>query len=243
MIRLDKRATNELRPLKFTCDYQEFALSSVLVESGKTKVICAVSIEDKVPFFLKGEKQGWLTAEYAMLPGSTDMRTARETLRPAGRSQEISRLIGRSLRAVLKRPCLGERTLTVDCDVLQADGGTRTAAISGAYVAVYITCLKLIKMGVINHMPLNECVAAVSCGIVNDEVLLDLTYNEDTAVSADFNIVATENGSLVEVQGSAEKALYSREKLNEVLALAQAGIKEIIIAQKDTINKWKLNHS
>ena len=243
MTRLDKRQADELRTLKFTADYQEFALASILVESGKTKVICAVSVEDKVPIFLKGEKQGWITAEYAMLPGSTDTRNVRETLRPTGRSQEIARLIGRSLRAVLKGSYLGERTLTVDCDVLQADGGTRTAAISGAYVAVYIACLKLIKMGVIHHMPLSEGLAAVSGGIVDDQVLLDLAYNEDVAASSDFNIVATESGSLVEVQGSAEKVPYNLEKLNEVLILAQNGIKNIIATQKATIDAWKLKHS
>ncbi|MCL2474768.1 MAG: ribonuclease PH [Chloroflexi bacterium] len=241
-MRLDKRQANELRKLKFITDYQEFALASVLVESGKTKVICAVSVEDKVPIFLKGEKQGWITAEYAMLPGSTDTRSARETLRPAGRSQEISRLIGRSLRAVFKAGYLGERTLLVDCDVLQADGGTRTAAISGAYVAVYIACLQLIKMGVICHMPLSEGLAAVSGGIVDGQILLDLAYNEDAAASSDFNIVATESGSLVEIQGSAEKAPYSLAKLNEVLILAQDSIKNIIAVQKAAIDEWKLIH-
>ena len=239
MNRIDQRQTSDLRPIKLTADYQEFALSSVLVETGKTKVICAVSLDEKVPSFMRGGGEGWLTVEYAMMPGSTDLRTAREEQKFNGRNKEIQRLIGRVLRAILQKKRLGERTLVIDCDVLQADGGTRTAAINGAYVAVYIACLKLIKMGLINHIPFSEAVAAVSCGLYNNQAILDLCYSEDIACTCDFNIAMTEREQLVEIQASAEKALFTKEQMDEMLKLAQSGLRKIFQAQKEAIAKWR----
>ena len=239
MNRIDRRQNSELRPIKFTPNFQEFALSSVLVEMGKTKVICSVSLEEKVPPFMRGGGEGWLTAEYAMLPGSTDVRSPRDESRSNGRSKEIQRLIGRALRAVLQKKRLGERTLIIDCDVLQADGGTRTAAINGAYVAAHIACLKLIKMGIINHLPFAEPVGAVSCGLCNGQINLDLCYTEDVACDCDFNIATTQSGQIVEIQASAEKTPFSKKQLDETLDMAQSGLQIVFTLQKDAIENWQ----
>jgi len=239
MNRTDHRLSDSLRPIKFTPNYQEFALSSVLVEMGKTKVICAVSVEEKVPPFMRGGGQGWLSVEYAMLPGSTDTRTLRDEQKTNGRNKEIQRLIGRALRSVLLKKKLGERTLQVDCDVLQADGGTRTASINGAYVAVYLACLKLIKMGVIGCMPLVEPVAAVSCGLLQEELYLDLSFSEDSVCECDFNIAMTESGKIVEIQASAEKAPFSQNQLDAMIKLAQDSLELIFAKQKEIIEFCK----
>ncbi|MFA5628845.1 MAG: ribonuclease PH [Dehalococcoidales bacterium] len=237
--RIDGRNYNELRPVRITLGYQSFAEGSVLIEMGKTKVICAVSVEERVPVFLKGSGTGWITAEYSMLPRSTNTRTQRDSSlgKVSGRSQEIQRLIGRSLRGVADLSELGERSLYVDCDVLQADGGTRTAAITGAYVALYQAMNTLANMGIISSIPLKCAVGAVSVGIVNNNVLLDLCYDEDSKAQADFNIVMTGNGEFVEVQGTAEGKPYSKSTFDEVLSLAGDGITELFKIQQETIDQ------
>jgi ribonuclease PH len=237
MGRIDGRANDELRPLHITLGYQAFAEGSALIELGQTKVICAVSVEDRVPAFLKGQESGWVTAEYAMLPRSTHTRTPRR-ISPdsaAGRNQEIQRLIGRSLRAVVDLHALGERTFTVDCDVLQADGGTRTAAITGGYVALYHAFHNLRKRRVFRSIPLRNAVAATSVGIVLGEKLLDLCYEEDSRASVDFNVVMTDEGQFVEVQGTAEGKPFSRDMIDAMLSIAQSGITNLFAAQKATL--------
>ncbi len=236
-MRIDGRAKDELRPVQITLGYQAFAEGSVLIEQGKTRVLCAVSVEERVPGFLKGQGSGWITAEYAMLPRSTITRTPRDIVsgRIAGRSQEIQRLIGRSLRAVVDLSTLGERTLIVDCDVLQADGGTRTAAITGGYVALFQALSNLKKKGVLEEIPLKAAVAAVSVGIVDGEVLLDLCYDEDYRAEVDFNVVMTDKGEFVEIQGTAETRPFSREIMDSLLSLAEKGIKELFQIQKRVI--------
>lgn len=233
MVRLDGRANDELRPVKMTTGFQAFAEGSALIELGQTRVLCAVSVEDRVPPFLKGSGTGWVTAEYAMLPRATNTRTKRESSdRPKGRSQEIQRLIGRSLRAVTNLKALGEYSLTVDCDVLQADGGTRTAAITGGYVALTLAFKHMMRMGMLANLPLKGAVAATSVGIVKGERLLDLCYEEDSRAEADFNVVMTDRGEFVEVQGTAETTPYSLDSINHVLALASKGIKQLFEVQK-----------
>ena len=218
--------------MRFTFGAQAYAEGSVLVEAGDTKVLCAVSIEDKVPSFLKGQGRGWVTAEYGMLPRSTLTRRAREIGQRDGRSVEIQRLIGRAMRAVVHLDALGERTLTVDCDVLQADGGTRTASITGAYVALHQALGKLVRQGALAAMPLRSSVAAVSVGVVEGEALLDLRYEEDMHAEVDFNVVRTGVGGYVEVQGTAEGAPFSPEQLQAMLALAGKGIAELTALQE-----------
>ena len=218
--------------MRFTFGAQAYAEGSVLVEAGDTKVLCAVSIEDKVPSFLKGQGRGWVTAEYGMLPRSTLTRRAREIGQRDGRSVEIQRLIGRAMRAVVHLDALGERTLTVDCDVLQADGGTRTASITGAYVALHQALGKLVTQGALAAMPLRSSVAAVSVGVVEGEALLDLRYEEDMHAEVDFNVVRTGVGGYVEVQGTAEGAPFSPEQLQAMLALAGKGIAELTALQE-----------
>jgi ribonuclease PH len=237
--RIDGRSYDELRPVRMTLGYQSFAEGSVLIEMGKTKVICAVSVEEKVPSFLKGSGTGWITAEYAMLPRSTSTRTQRDssTGKISGRSQEIQRLIGRSLRGIADLSELGERSLLVDCDVLQADGGTRTAAITGSYVALYQAMNTLANMGIISSIPLKSGVAAISVGIVNSNILLDLCYDEDSKAEADFNIVMTSKGEFVEVQGTAEGKPYSKATFDSVLSLAEKGIRQLLEIQQETIDK------
>jgi ribonuclease PH len=233
MKRADGRAWDELRPLKITPRYQSFAEGSALIELGRTQVVCSVSVEERVPNFLKGGGGGWITAEYAMLPRATTTRTPRDTLgRMAGRNQEIQRLIGRSLRAIADLTALGERTLIVDCDVIQADGGTRTAAITGSYIALYQAMQTLANMGIISSVPLNSAVAATSVGIVHDYKFLDLCYDEDFNAAVDFDVVLTSQGEFVEIQGTAEGKPFSKETIDSLLALAEKGIKELFQIQQ-----------
>jgi ribonuclease PH len=208
-----------------------------LIELGRTRVLCSVSVEDRVPHFLKGEGTGWVTAEYAMLPRSTLTRTPRNLSpeRQAGRNQEIQRLIGRSLRAVTDLAALGERTFTIDCDVLQADGGTRTAAITGGYVALFVALHNLKKRGMLSSIPLKGAVAATSVGIVGREALLDLCYEEDFQAAVDFNVVMTDKGEFVEIQGTAEGKPFSKEAVDSLLALAQKGIKQLLKIQESAL--------
>jgi len=237
MKRADGRAWDELRPMQITPGFQSFAEGSALVELGKNRVLCSVSMEERVPGFLRGGGTGWITAEYAMLPRSTVTRTPRDSSlgRVAGRSQEIQRLIGRSLRAVTDLTALGERTLIVDCDVLQADGGTRTAAITGSYVALHQAMQTLANMGIISSIPLKSAVAATSVGIVHSYQLLDLCYDEDCKAEVDFNVVMTSKGEFVEVQGTAETKPFSRETIDSLLSLAQKGIEQLFQIQQEAL--------
>ena len=233
----DGRAWDELRPVRVTPGIQSFAEGSVLIEMGKTHVLCAVSVEDRVPAFMKGSGNGWVTAEYSMLPRATVTRNQRDSTqgRVNGRSQEIQRLIGRSLRAVVDMSKLGERTLTVDCDVLQADGGTRTAAITGSYIALYLAMQHLVDMGVLKSVPMKSAIAATSVGIVHDNKLLDLCYDEDSIAGVDFNVVMTSKGEFVEIQGTAEGKPFDRDSVDHLLALAEKGIKELFQMQQDVL--------
>lgn len=235
MARIDGRNPNDLRPIRMALDAQIYAEGSVLIETGQTRVLCAVSVEDGVPPFLRGTGQGWITAEYAMLPRSTLTRTPRET-RPKGRTSEIRRLIGRSLRATVDLKALGERTLVVDCDVLQADGGTRTAAISGAYVALHKALETLVHRQELPALPLRTAVAATSVGIVGNKVLLDLCYAEDHDAEVDFNIVMTDAGEFVEIQGTAESKPFTKTRLDEVFTVAESGISQIFAHQRLCLN-------
>ena len=241
MKRADGRAWDELRPIKITPGFQSFAEGSTLIELGKTQVLCSVSMEDRVPAFLRGAGSGWVTAEYAMLPRSTVTRTPRDSSlgRVAGRNQEIQRLIGRSLRVVTDLTALGERTLIVDCDVLQADGSTRAAAITGAYVALYQAMQTLANMGVISSIPLDSAVAAASVGIVHSTMLLDLCYDEDFNAEADFNVVMTSQGKFVEVQGTAETKPFNKEAIDSLLSVAQKGIEQLFQAQQSALETIK----
>jgi ribonuclease PH len=242
MKRGDGRAWDELRPVRVTPGYQSFAEGSALIEMGKTHVLCAVSVEDRVPAFLKGLGGGWVTAEYSMLPRATVTRSQRDSAqgRVSGRSQEIQRLIGRSLRAVADLPALGERTFTVDCDVLQADGGTRTAAITGSYIALYLAMQNMVNMGVLSSIPLKSAIAATSVGIVHDYKLLDLCYDEDSSAGVDFNVVMTSRGDFVEIQGTAEGKPFNKEAVDSLLALAEKGIRELFQIQQDVLKTaWK----
>lgn len=238
--RTDQRRPAELRPVRITPDWLPYAEGSALIEMGETRVVCAASLEERVPQFLRGQGRGWITAEYAMLPRATLQRTAREARRaagPSGRTHEIQRLIGRSLRAVADTALLGERTLTIDCDVLQADGGTRTASITGAYVALAVACRRLLRAGKINRSPLTGEVAAVSVGIVSGVALLDLKYDEDSNAEVDMNIVCTGDNRFIELQGTAEGAPFGREHLDELLKLGEIGIKEIFAFQRAAIER------
>ena len=236
MNRADGRDYDQLRPVTITPGYLDFAEGSVLIEQGKTRLVCSVSVEDRVPPFLKGKGTGWVTAEYAMLPRATVTRGQRG---PSGRSQEIQRLIGRSLRAVTDLAALGERSLVVDCDVIQADGGTRTAAITGAYVALHQAISNLSRMGVLPRVPLQSAVAATSVGLLGKQLMLDLCYDEDSAAGADFNIVMTGKGEFVEIQGTAEGKPYSRETIDLVLNLAEKGIRQLFEIQQAAIASLK----
>jgi len=232
MARPDGRAPDQLRPIVLTRDYLLHPEGSVLVEFGATKVICTASVEDKVPPFLKGQGLGWVTAEYAMLPRSTNTRTPRENRGPSGRSQEIQRLVGRALRAVIDRAKMGERTVWVDCDVIQADGGTRTAAITGGFVAVADALRTLTKPGAPSGPLLRDCVAAISVGIVGGQPLLDLNYGEDSTAEVDMNVVMTGAGAFVEIQGTAEQTPFPKQRLDEMLTLAAAGIARLVALQR-----------
>jgi len=237
--RADGRAWDELRPVHIIPRFQSFAEGSALIELGKTRVLCTVSLDEKVPSFLKGEGSGWITAEYAMLPRSTITRTPREVGRIGGRSQEIQRLIGRSLRAITDLNALGERTLVIDCDVLQADGGTRTAAITGSYVALYQAFQTLVNMGILSSIPLNSAVAATSVGIVHGYQLLDLCYDEDSNAEVDFNVVMTSKGEFVEIQGTAETKPFTKETIDSLLSLAEKGIKQLFQVQQAALEAPK----
>lgn len=231
------RAPDQLREIKLTRDYTCHAEGSVLVEFGKTRVICTVSIEDRVPGFLKGKGQGWLTAEYGMLPRSTGSRMRREATQTSqgGRTMEIQRLIGRSLRAVVDLKKLGERTLTIDCDVIQADGGTRTASITGAYVALVDAVRSLQYEKVLQEDPVNSAIASVSVGIYKGTAVLDLDYVEDSNAETDMNVVMNGDGHFIEVQGTAEGHAFSSEELNEMLSLAEKGINELLEHQTKSL--------
>jgi ribonuclease PH len=237
MQRPSKRAHDQLRPVTITRGYTKHAEGSVLIEFGDTKVLCTASVEDKVPGFLKGKGQGWLTAEYGMLPRSTHTRSDREAARgkQSGRTQEIQRLIGRSLRAVTDLTALGERTIQIDCDVLQADGGTRTASITGAWVAVHDAVSGLITRGALTASPLKDHVAAISVGIYQGMPVLDLDYPEDSACDTDMNIVMTGAGGFVEVQGTAEGAAFTRAEMDHLLELAGTGISQLVALQKQAL--------
>ena len=238
LTRNDGRALDALRPVNITLGAQAYAEGSVIIETGQTRVLCAVSVEDGVPRFLRGKGQGWVTAEYSMLPRSTLTRTPRSSA-TGGRTREIQRLIGRSLRAIVDMEKLGARTLTIDCDVLQADGGTRTASITGAYVALYQAVLGMLKRDDISEMPIKCAVAATSVGIVDDQVMLDLCYEEDFRAEVDFNLVMTDEGEFVEVQGTAEGKPFSRESLNSILTVAEKGIEQLFQAQKEIIDSLR----
>lgn len=236
-IRTGGRAVDQLRSIRITRHYTKHAEGSVLIECGDTKVICTASIEDKVPGFLKGKGQGWLTAEYGMLPRSTHSRMDREAARgkQSGRTQEIQRLIGRSLRAAFDLQAFGERTLHLDCDVIQADGGTRTASITGAMVAAHDAFSRLVERGVLTAVPVKHFVAAISVGVVQGTPVLDLDYVEDSGCDTDMNVVMTEEGHFIEVQGTAEGAAFDRAGMNRLLDLAQAGIADLVTMQKQSL--------
>ena len=234
MPRADGRAPDQLRPIAVTRDFLLHPEGSVLVEFGATKVICTASVEEKVPPFLKGQGQGWVTAEYAMLPRSTNTRTQRESRGPSGRSQEIQRLVGRALRAVIDRGKLGERTVWMDCDVIQADGGTRTAAITGGFIAVADAITRI--PGLQASAAIRDCVAAISVGVVQGQALLDLNYVEDSTAEVDMNVVMTGSGEFVEVQGTAEQVPFSRARLDALLAVAETGIRRLVGLQRRALD-------
>jgi ribonuclease PH len=241
-VRRDGRRPDQLRPLNLILDFTDNPLASVVCELGRTKVLCTVCAEETVPRFLHGSGEGWVTAEYSLLPGSTDRRTEREAAKgkPSGRTQEIQRLIGRSLRAVVDASALGERTFYVDCDVLQADGGTRTASIIGAYVALATALGRLTARGILPRSPIREGLAAISVGLVDGVPVLDLPYEEDARASVDMNVVATASGRLAEVQGTGEGATFSRAELDALIGLALGGIAEISAIQEKALADAKL---
>ncbi len=236
-MRADGREASDLRPCRIVVDAQKYAEGSCIIQLGDTRVLCAASVDERVPHWLLGAGQGWVTGEYSMLPRATRERTAREaaTGRLGGRTQEIQRLIGRALRAVVDLAALGERTITVDCDVIQADGGTRTAAVTGGFVALAQCLARLQDDRVLKRSPLLDQVAAVSVGVVGGEAMLDLAYEEDRRASVDMNVAATGRGGLVEVQGTAEGAPFSEEQMQSLLGLADQGIKQLIAVQRETL--------
>jgi ribonuclease PH len=235
-LRTDGRTADQLRSVKITPDYITTAEGSVLIEVGKTRVICTATVDDGVPTFLKGQGKGWVTGEYGMLPRATDVRTAREAMRgrPSGRTLEIQRLIGRALRAIVDQQKLGERTVTLDCDVIQADGGTRTASITGAFTALALALQRLVAARILKDLPLRDSVAATSVGIVNDEMLLDLAYDEDSRAQVDMNVVMTGAGRYVEIQSTAEGRSFTGEEMQRLLGLAEEGIAKLR-AQQDAL--------
>lgn len=236
-MRPDGRAWDELRPLKITSGKMKYAEGEALIEMGDTVVLCTASIEESVPQFLNGTGKGWVTSEYSMLPRSTKKRSARDSVRGrvGGRSQEIQRIIGRAIRAVVDLERLGERSIILDCDVIQADGGTRTASINGAFVALSYAILLLIREGRILENPIRDYIAAVSVGLMDDEPVLDLSYEEDSKADVDLNVAITGSGDIVEIQGTAEKRPFSRKQLEDLLNLAQLGVRNIIVKQKEII--------
>ena len=236
--RTDGRGADQLREVKITPSFMPYAEGSALIEMGRTRVVCTATLDERVPPFRRNTGQGWLTAEYAMLPRATQQRTQRETGRggPSGRTHEIQRLIGRSLRAVTNLSRLGERTVTIDCDVLQADGGTRTASITGAYVALVLACRRLVKENRLQSLPVTGEVAAVSVGLVGGLPLLDLKYDEDSRASVDMNVVCTGDGRFIELQGTAEGEPFSREEMDALLGLARAGLDTLFAAQRAALD-------
>jgi ribonuclease PH len=236
--RTDGRRADELREVRITPGFMPYAEGSALIELGRTRVVCTATLEDRVPPFRRNTGQGWLTAEYSMLPRATQQRTQRETGRggPTGRTHEIQRLIGRSLRAVTNLQRLGERTITLDCDVLQADGGTRTASITGAYVALVLACRRLVKENRLPALPVRGEVAAVSVGLVGGAALLDLKYDEDSRAEVDMNVVCTGDGRFIELQGTAEGQPFSQDEMNELLALARRGLSTLFDAQRAALD-------
>lgn len=238
-LREDGRKVNSLREIKITKDFNLYAEGSVLIEFGNTKVICTASVSDKVPPFMRGQGKGWLTAEYSMIPRATGERNQRESAKGklSGRTMEIQRLIGRALRTAVDLDKLGERTITIDCDVIQADGGTRTASISGGFIALALAVKKLMKGRVLSVNPIVSNVAAISVGIVRGTPMLDLMYTEDSAAEVDMNVVMNGKGEFVEVQGTGEEATYTRKELNELIDLAEVGIKEITRLQNEIIGE------
>lgn len=239
MIRIDQRTNEEIRPVKITRNYIMHPEGSVLIEFGNTKVICTAIVEEKVPPFLKGKGEGWVSAEYSMLPASTTTRKIRDInkLKLDGRSQEIQRLIGRSLRSVMDLKGLGERTLWIDCDVIQADGGTRTASITGSFVAMADACKKLIDNKLIDKMPIKSFVSAVSVGKVNGELAADLCYEEDSAAEVDMNVVMTDKGEFIEVQGTGEESVFTYNELTKMLSLATKACEELYNIQKEALGE------
>jgi ribonuclease PH len=237
--RPDGRQANQLRPISFQLGFTRFATSSVLAKCGDTQVLCNVTIKPGVPKFLTGSGKGWLTAEYRMLPGATPQRQEREFLRLSGRTQEIQRLIGRSLRASLDLAALGENTVTVDADVLQADAGTRTTAITGGFVALADALAQLVQQGVLERSPIRHQIAAVSVGLLQAEPFLDLDYTEDVAADIDFNVVMNEQLEIIEIQGTAESGSFSRIQLNQIMDLAEKGIQDLFAAQHQALGNSK----
>ena len=241
-MRDNKRAPDTIRPVSIKPDYLDFADGSALISIGKTRVVASVTIEEKVPSFLKGSGKGWITAEYAMLPCSTEKRSPRERGpgRMSGRTQEIQRLIGRSLRTATDLRILGERTIIIDCDIIQADGGTRTASITVGCVALALALKKMMDKGIIDQMPLQNLVSAVSVGIVDGNLLLDLDYREDSSADVDMNVVKTDTGKIVEIQATAEKSPFTKKEFDALSALADKGIKELLSAQKEILKQRSL---
>ncbi len=233
--RIDNRAHDQLRNVKITPNISPYAEGSALIEVGGTKVICTASVEDRVPMFMRNKGLGWVTAEYAMLPRATNTRKQRETQKPSGRTAEIQRMIGRSLRAIVDTKLLGERQIYLDCDVIQADGGTRCASITGAYVALALACRRLLNTNVIKKNPILSEVAAVSVGIIDGTTILDLAYAEDSTADVDMNVVCTGTGKFIELQGTAEREPFSREQMDEMLILADAGINKLFEIQRNVL--------
>ena len=231
MSRIDGRPNNQTRPVTIELGVAPYAEGSAMIRAGNTQVLCAATVQETVPHFMKGTGRGWITAEYAMLPRATHIRTERERRGAGGRTMEIQRLVGRSLRAVAETAFLGERTVVVDCDVLQADGGTRTMAVTGAFVAMYHAMDGMVKRGIIARNPVRDFVAAVSVGVVDGAGVLDLCYSEDSRADVDMNVVMTADGRFVEVQGTAEGAPFEKKRLDELLELAAHGIRQLILAQ------------
>ena len=236
-MRPDGRAADELRPITFERDYTAYAQGSVLVTCGDTKVLCTAMVDEDVPRWMRNSGKGWVTAEYAMLPGSSPERIRRETKGPKGRTQEIQRLIGRALRSVCDMKALGERQILIDCDVIQADGGTRTASISGAYLALHDCLTRVVQAGLLSSVPLLDELAAISVGVVDGQPVLDLPYSEDSTAETDMNVVMTGKGLFVEVQGTAEGAPFSRDELDALLGLAENGIRQIHSLQREYLSE------
>ncbi|MDD2486480.1 MAG: ribonuclease PH [bacterium] len=237
MARLDGRSADQLRSVKITKDYTKFAEGSVLVEFGDTKVICTASVEDRVPFFLKGSGRGWVTAEYGMLPRACPTRVQREAAqgKPSGRTSEIQRLIGRAMRAVVSTAAFEDKTIWLDCDVIQADGGTRTASITGAYVAMILAMENMKRQGIFKIVPVTDFVAAVSVGMLNGVPLLDLSFEEDSKAEVDMNVIMTGSGNLIEIQGTAEEKPFSRQEMDRMVDLAASGIDRLVAIQREVL--------